>query len=55
MKTLNLHMMATVKGGSSDCLKSMVVMSVAGSFFGGIGSFVGATIAASGPDCLDLW
>lgn len=55
MKKLTIERMEQIEGGSTLCAKSMTFSAMAGGLFGPGGAFVGATIAATGPNCLGWW
>ena len=55
MKNLTEEEAGKLHGGSGDCGYNIVVSATIGGLFGGIGSAVGAVVAATGPSCLGWW
>ena len=56
MRKFTLEEMEDLDGGhASDCAVSIGLSAAIGGFFGGVGSLVGAAVAATGPSCAGLW
>jgi len=55
MNELTFDELEQHRGGTEDCAKAVVIGAGVGSFFGGVGTIVGAGLAATGPECLGWW
>lgn len=57
MRTYSIEEMENLEGGidAGKCVTSIAVSATVGGLFGGIGTLVGAAVAATGPNCAGLW
>lgn len=56
MRKFTMEEMEDLAGGTSaDCAVSIGLSAAIGGFFGGVGTLVGAAIAATGPSCAGWW
>ena len=55
MRVMSDEELDQLPGAASQCLTSIVATAAVGGLFGGIGAIIGATAAASGPNCLGWW
>lgn len=55
MRTMSDEELDELTGAADDCLTSIAYTAAVGGLFGGVGAIIGATAAATGPNCLAWW